>query len=521
MRDQQAFLTQLFALSDLMAERHGWPALSAWWRELLTDFYLSGTQQCVIRKPRRIGASTVVAPLLAVCEALHGHHNVPPNDVAYALFFSVTKAEAGKRLRGIRSVLDALRVPYREAGDTIELLDQPFAFKAQAASYRNAVGDLGFLVWNDELSRWHDADTGANPASEVLASVRPTLATMPDARCWLVSSPLGVLDAHAKAFDLGNTAGQRVYWCRGSWLANPTLTEEQCRRLEPDEKRFLREYKAEPQATLSSAFDPDAVQRAFRTVRAHQALGFPFCVVDASSGGGDAFTWAIAQWVVPARDEDVPQYLTRMVPRRVVLPDNKITYDETDLISDYQRDLDGQPILNPDWHGGDQLDPVLVFGKVGAIEGRFAGRVSGSEIVRRIALECRRARVRVIVGDQREAFFLGSEFKRFAQRFVPIAYTNANKIEAVTRLKRQFADGSIVLPPGDDKLRSELLNYAERVTPNGSLTYSARGSGHDDRASLLITAALAELEGFADGAPTRVGRTRHEVSLTGGQGMIY
>src|SRR5690349_15592729 len=103
-----------------MANSHGWPALSDWWRSTLTDYYLSGAQQCVIRKPRRIGASTVIAPLVMVCEALHGQHRIPPNDVAFCLFFSVTKSEAGKRLRGIRSILDALRVPYREAGDTIE-----------------------------------------------------------------------------------------------------------------------------------------------------------------------------------------------------------------------------------------------------------------------------------------------------------------------------------------------------------------------------------------------------------------
>lgn len=511
-RDPEAFLEQLFGLNELMASRHGWPRFSSWWRATLTEAETSGVQQQVIRKPRRIGASSVTAPELGVCEVLHGQHDVPPNDVGYFLFFSVTKSEAAKRLRGIRLILEALGVRHHESGDTIELLDYPFAFKVQAASFRTAVGDTAIGVWCDELARWHDADTNSNPASEVLASVKPTIATMPNAKIWLVSSPLGLLDAHAKAFELGNTSGQRVYWCRGSWLANPTLTEAQCRALEPDEKRFLREYRAEPQAALSSAFDPDGVARAFRRLVVAQPLGLPFCVVDASSGGGDAFTWTIGRWVVPARGEYVEPYLTRMVPRRVVLANGTVVFDTTEMLSDWVRDADGQPVPNPEFTDASLMPPVLAFAAVQAVEGRFAGSIAGSDIVRKIARDCKRAGVKLVVGDQREAFFLASEFKRHNLRFRPLAWTNTNKIEAVTRLKRQFAEGSIVLAD-DEKLKTELLNYAERITPSGAITYSARGNGHDDRAALLITSALAEIEGLTDGAPTHVSRQRHEQPL--------
>lgn len=512
MRDQQAFLAQLFALADYMHSNHGWPALSEWWRAMLVDFYLSGAQQCTLRKPRRIGASSLLSPLMMVCEALHGQHEIPPNDIAYGLFFSVTKSEASKRLRGIRTVLDALGVRYHEAGDTIELIDRPMAFKVQAASFRTAVGDTAFAIWCDELSRWHDADTGSNPASEVLASVKPTIATMPNAKIWLVSSPLGVLDAHAKAFDLGNTPGQRVYWCRGTWLANPTLTEAQCRALEPDEKRFLREYKAEPQASLSSAFEPESVARAFRSIQINEAVGRPFCVVDASSGGGDAFTWTTMQWVIPARTEYVPQFLTRVVPRRVVLANGSVTWDEHDPVSDYVRDADGQPVQNPDWNPAG-VPPVLLVHPIRAVEGRFAGTVLGSDIVKRIVRDCRRERASLVIGDQRESFFLGSEFKHHGLRFVALNWTNENKREAVTRLKRMFAENAIVLG-NDDKLKAELLNYSERITASGAVIYSARGSGHDDRAALLISAAMAELDNLANGAPTHRSSARHAVAYT-------
>src|SRR5690606_38303983 len=57
-RDEHAFLRQLFALDDLLGAK-GFPKFSPWWRETLSDFYLSGCPQAVIGKGRRIGASTI------------------------------------------------------------------------------------------------------------------------------------------------------------------------------------------------------------------------------------------------------------------------------------------------------------------------------------------------------------------------------------------------------------------------------------------------------------------------------
>ncbi len=103
-----------------------------------------------------------------------------------------------------------------------------------------------------------------------------------------------------------------------------------------------------------------------------------------------------------------------------------------------------------------------------------------------------------VVGDQREEFFARSEFQRHKLTFHSIAWTGSNKIEAVTRLNRLFAEDAIALPDRP-KLKRELLNYSERITPSGTLAYSARG-GHDDEASLLITCALAELERLVPGS---------------------
>lgn len=500
MRDPDRYLAQLFGLSEVLASRHGWPALSPWWRETLADAERSGVRQRVIRKGRRIGASTIVAPIVAVTEAFHGEHAVPPNDVGFFLFFSVKKDEAAKRLRGIATVLDALGKKYREAGDTIELLDRPIAFKVSPASFRTAVGDTSIGIWCDEVSRWLDAESGANPATEVLASVRPTLATMPNGRIWLVSSPLGTTDAHAAAFDAGDSAGQRVYFCP-TWVGNPTLSEAQTHELEPDERLWRREWAAQPQASLSSAFDPDGVEAAFRTVHIgsfHQPIG----VVDASSGGGDAFTYATISYGVQLPPADVEPWLYRHEPRvnNCVTKDGQpYTYlDHNDLVPVPVRDARGNHLPSPEYLAA-QI-PILCVQRVDAFEGRFAGSISGSEIVERIAKSFKRDGVQTVVGDQRESFFLGSEFSRYRLHFVPLTWTNPSKIEAVTLLKRKFAERTLSLPDRP-KLRRELASYAERITASGSITYSARGTGHDDEVALLVTAAMAELERLIPGSP--------------------
>lgn len=453
-------------------------------------------------------------------EVLAGDFVVPEGEIHYWIDVSENKAEAAQRLRQYETHLTILGVPFERRGDEIVVPHLRRGFMVRAFQIGRVSGFRALGARSDELAKCSSDPTADSPASEVLASIQAMMVTHLKHRpkLLLLSSPVGLLDEHARRFARGDTADQII--CFGeTWTCNPSISKEETRRVEPDDRIWKREYCAIPQANLSNAFDPDGVARAFRRIGISHALGRPFCVVDASSGGGDAFTWAIAQWVAPRSAH--ARYLSQLVPRRVTLADRSVVFDEHDLIPDYVRHEDGSPVENPEWRAEDALPPVLLVGNVKAFEGRFAGKIAGSEIVRQIARDCRRAGVHVVIGDQREAFFLGSEFKSHGYRFHPLSWTNSNKIEAVTRLKRQFAEGSIVLSD-DEKLKAELLNYSERITASGAIVYSARSAGaHDDRAALLVTAALGEIEGLTDGAPTRVRRQRHEQVLSGGSELIY
>lgn len=239
----------------------GFPPMSPWWRAVLRAHLQSGKRRLVIRVGRRGGKSTM-ACRLAVNELLNGRYSIPPGDLGVYAIVSTKKGDARERLNTIEDILKALGVSYARQGDSIFVEGRPLAFRVYAANYRTAVGFTCIGLLCDEVARWLDDDTGANPATEVLRSMRPAMATQPNAREYLISSPWSSLDAHYEAFELGQTLEQNTA-AATSWEANPTLTEARCRELEPDDATFRREYGAEPMSALaSSIFDFHAIDEA-------------------------------------------------------------------------------------------------------------------------------------------------------------------------------------------------------------------------------------------------------------------
>lgn len=230
----------------------GFPATSPWWRATFERWYRSGKRQVVVRAGRRAGKSSSLSRL-GVVEALYGKHRIPPGDTGVVAVISTRREEAAERIATIKAILDALGVGYRPWGEFgVKLVGRRLGFRVYTASIAGVSGFTGIFVICDEVSKWKDNDTGANPATEVLASVRPTMTTQPEARIVLSSSPMGMLDAHYDAFAEGETELQITAYAP-TWEANPTVTEEATRVLEPDESKWLREYKAVPQAEAESA----------------------------------------------------------------------------------------------------------------------------------------------------------------------------------------------------------------------------------------------------------------------------
>lgn len=253
---EQAVLRGLHSMERTLGAC-GFPPLSPFWKGTIERWYGAGRRQLVARVGRRGGKSSSLCRL-AVAEALHGYHRVPPGDVGVVAIVSANRPDATARLKTICVILDALGVEYRSDGpDAIVLTDRAIGFRVYTASVAGVSGFTSIFVFCDEVAKWHDRDTGANPAREVLASIRPTMATQRHGRIVLSSSPMGMADAHFDAFEQGETSHQVVAHAE-SWVANPTITEEDTRADEPDELVWLREYAAVPQADSDASLIPQS-----------------------------------------------------------------------------------------------------------------------------------------------------------------------------------------------------------------------------------------------------------------------
>jgi hypothetical protein len=283
-----------FVALDRALVAKGFPPTSPWWLATIERFLLTGKRQLVVRAGRRAGKSSTMARL-AVCTALYGEHVVPPGDIGIVAFISTTRDEAAQRLRTIEAILDALRIKRVPIENGCELPGRRVGFKVFACSVASVSGFTGIACIADEVAKWRDSDTGANPAREVLAAARPTMATQPNARMFLISSPLATLDLHHDTFEQGSTDFQEVAHAE-TWVANPTLTEADTHALEPDHATWSREYAAIPATELSeSLLSVNEVDGATRDEPADLAP-FPgawFCAIDPATRG-DAWTLVVA-----------------------------------------------------------------------------------------------------------------------------------------------------------------------------------------------------------------------------------
>lgn len=216
---------------------------------------------------------------LGTLELVWGAHEVPAGDTGVVAVVSVDRGEAKGRLRTIAAMLEALGIydDRKRVGSTahgvtsckvgaeridIELESgQSRAVQVFTGTVGGVSGFTGICLLLDEVSKWKDKDTGANPGTEVIRSIRPTIATQPRAVLVASSSPWGESDAHAELIAMGNTERQRVTECAESregmhnvptWVANPTVTREQTILDEPDEPTWAREYEAIPMPDVVS-----------------------------------------------------------------------------------------------------------------------------------------------------------------------------------------------------------------------------------------------------------------------------
>lgn len=432
-------------LDQQLASR-GFPPCSRWWLGEIKRFYSGKVRNWTARVGRGGSKSTVLAKI-ALHEVIAGKFDVPAGEVHFFAIVSVSRDEAAQRIGQISSMLTALGVEHSRTGETITLERAPRGIRVLTCSIAGTSGFRCFGFGCDELAKWRNADDSANPAAEVVASLRACTVTHRGARRLLFSSPLSSSDFHSAAVSAGESPSAIVSEAP-TWIAtDKRITEAQTRELEPDERVWLREYAAIPQSAALAAFDPADVAAAFVARsdlgRAYRCVG----VIDASSGRKDRFTFGFAGWRESARGM------------------------------------------------------MLVFDAIGDFAPRDVRQLGVGECVRQICELARQRGVHTVLGDQRESAALKAIFRQHNVALREMTWTASSKPRAVARVRRWLLEQRLAIPPDHDRTRHELLSFEERVNTSGDFTFGARGSGHDDFVALLLTAALGDEAGALAGSP--------------------
>lgn len=233
----------------------------------------------VVRGGRRGGKSSTLIGRVAVFEMLSTKHVVPPGDVGWYIVLSADKAQAKSRIKTAHKALDDLEIPHRHTTEEITLADRSIGMKAISATLEAVVSDTCIGCLCDEMARWRDKETGANPAKDILTSLKPSMATMPKAIAWYVSAPWSTLDEHHKMVECGSDEAQEVF-VGATWEMNPTITERDTHKLERDKVSRDREYGAIPMSSDETKFFAGAFVDAAKTPRFWPSIG-------ERPGGGD------------------------------------------------------------------------------------------------------------------------------------------------------------------------------------------------------------------------------------------
>jgi hypothetical protein len=222
---------------------------------------------------------------------------------ATAAVIAADRAQARNCFQYVEGFVDACpsleAAVVRRGADVIEFATRT-RIEVTTASARTARGYSFCLVVADELAFWR-SETTNEPDLEVLAAVRPGLATLPGARLICISSPYSRRGALWQAFQnhFGKEHDPTLVWRAPSLVMNPSLSTRVVEQAyEADPARAAAEYGAEFRSDVEQLVSQELLDLCVVRGRQgippfgdrHRYYGF----VDPSGGSADSFCCAVA-----------------------------------------------------------------------------------------------------------------------------------------------------------------------------------------------------------------------------------
>jgi hypothetical protein len=309
---------QLFA--PWFKDRSTWAAWFVFLRSLfglpLSDHELPLYRECTGRsKPptvpategwlccgRRSGKSFMLALTATYLSAFHQYRQyLAPGERGVVLVIASDRKQARVIFRYVRALLLGVpmlrRMVTRETADCFDL-NNSTSIEIMAASYRSIRGYCVVAGLLDETA-FMPTDDSANPDTEIIAAIKPAMATIPNAMLLCASSPYAQRGALFAAFKahFGKAGDPVLIWKAPTRTMNPTVPQSVIdAALEADPASAAAEYMAQFRTDVETYISRDVVEAAviqgrYELPRIEHVHYHAF--VDPSGGSSDSMTLAI------------------------------------------------------------------------------------------------------------------------------------------------------------------------------------------------------------------------------------
>jgi len=252
---------------------------------------------------RRAGKSFILA-LIAVYLAVFRNWKpfLSPGEIGTIKIIAVDKRQARTIHRYCRALLT--KVPLfaelieRDGDDEIILINN-IVIEIQAASFRSVRGYTVIAGLCDEIAYFRSDETSSNPDSEIIAALRPAMATVPGAMLLCASSPYAKRGELWNAYRRwhGKDDAPALIWHADTRTMNPTVSERViAEAMAEDPAKAGAEYLAQFRSDIESYISREVVEAAVvpgRHELPYMSGVHDVAFVDPSGGAADSMTLAI------------------------------------------------------------------------------------------------------------------------------------------------------------------------------------------------------------------------------------
>lgn len=252
---------------------------------------------------RRAGKSRVAAAIAVYLACFRSYAEVlAPGEVGTLMVLAADRRQARTVLRYVVGLLEGVpmlrRQIVRRSAEAIELKNR-IVIEVHTSNFGAVRGYTLVGAVCDEVAFWRSEES-ANPDVEILAALRPGMATVPGAMLVALSTPYarrGALwETHHRHY--GDEGADVLVWRAPTRAMNPTISEALlARAYAEDPASAAAEYGAEFRTDVEGLLAREAIEGATRSGRRELAprAGLPYVAfVDPSGGSSDAMTLAVA-----------------------------------------------------------------------------------------------------------------------------------------------------------------------------------------------------------------------------------